>query len=133
VLNARAIEEFRANGGKVRAFEGDPMLLIHHRGAKTGIPRVNPLMYMPDSRGFVVFATKAGGPHDPHWFLNLQANPQTQVEVGTETIDVTARELVGAERDEIWERQKAAMPRFAEYEQKAKGLREIPVVLLELQ
>jgi deazaflavin-dependent oxidoreductase (nitroreductase family) len=131
-FNTQIIDEFRANGGKVGGgFEGAPLLLLHHRGAKTGTERVNPLAYQPVGTSFAIFASKAGGPHDPHWYLNLKAHPEAQVEVGSETIDVTAREVAGPEREEIWGRQKQLMPGFAEYEEKTEGIRQIPVVLLE--
>jgi deazaflavin-dependent oxidoreductase (nitroreductase family) len=131
-FNAGIIEEFRANAGKVGGpFEGAPILLLHHKGAKTGVERVNPVVYQPVGESFAVFASKAGAPHHPHWFLNLKAHPDVEVEVGTETIPVSARELSGGEREEIWERQKQLMPGFAEYEEKAKDERQIPVVLLE--
>ena len=130
--NQQIIDEFRANGGKVGGqFEGAPMILVHHKGRKSGTERVNPLVYRPlDDGNFAIFASKAGAPEDPEWYLNLQANPDTTVEVGTETIAVRARTAEGAERDAIYEAQKAAMPGFAEYEQKAAP-RVIPVVVLE--
>lgn len=130
-FNSQVIEEFRANGGKVGGgFEGAPMILVHHRGAKTGTPRVNPLVYQPVGEAFAIFASKGGAPSHPHWYLNLKAHPETEVEIGSETIPVTVRELDGPEREEIWERQKKLMPGFAEYEEKA-GDRQIPVLLLE--
>jgi hypothetical protein len=56
-FNAKIIEEFRANAGKVGGpFEGAPMILIHHRGAKTGTRRVNPVVYQPVGDNFAVFA-----------------------------------------------------------------------------
>lgn len=131
-FNAQIIEEFRANGGKVGGgFEGAPMILVHHKGAKTGRERVNPLVYLPVGDAFAVFASKAGAPTHPHWYLNLKANPDTEVEVGTETIPVTAREVTGEERDRIFAQQKERMPGFADYEQKTEGVRTIPVLLLE--
>jgi deazaflavin-dependent oxidoreductase (nitroreductase family) len=131
-FNAKVIEEFRTNGGKIGgAFEGAPMILLHHRGARTRTERVNPLVYQSVGDDFAVFASKAGAPSHPDWYRNLMANPDTEVEVGTETYHVHARELKGAERDEIWEKQKGLMPGFADYEEKARGIREIPVVLLE--
>jgi hypothetical protein len=67
-FNATLIDEFRANGGKVGGrFEGAPMVLVHHKGAKTGIERVNPLVYQADGDDIVVFASKAGAPTDPQW------------------------------------------------------------------
>ena len=130
-FNTAIIEEFRANAGRVGGgFEGAPMVLLHHRGARSGTERVSPLVYQPVGDAFAVFASKAGAPSHPHWYLNLVANPDTTVEVGTETIDVRARVADGEERDRIWEEQKARMPGFADYEVKAEG-RRIPVVMLE--
>jgi deazaflavin-dependent oxidoreductase (nitroreductase family) len=76
-----------------------------------------------------VFGSKGGAPTNPDWYHNLLANPRAKVEVGGDTIDVVARVAEGEERERIWERQKQAMPGFAEYEQKTS--RQIPVVILE--
>jgi deazaflavin-dependent oxidoreductase (nitroreductase family) len=131
-FNRGIIEEFRANQGKVGGgFDGAPMILLHHKGAKTGTERVNPLVYLPVGDDFAIFASKGGAPDDPRWFRNLQANPETTAEVGPETYRVRARVLDGDEREPIWTKQKQLMPNFAEYEDKARGIRDIPVVLLE--
>ena len=131
-FNQAIIDEFRANGGKVGGgFEGAPMVLLHHTGAKTGTERVAPLVFQPDGDRVVVFASKAGAPSHPDWYRNLVANPDTTVEVGTDTIAVRARVAEGEERDRLWTKQKQLMPGFAEYEEKTKGIREIPVVILE--
>ena len=95
-FNRSIIDEFRADRGRVGGrFAGAPMLLLHHRGAKTGVERVSPLVYRPVGRGYAVFASKAGAPTNPDWFHNLRANPATTVEVGTETVPVTARVATG--------------------------------------
>ena len=131
-FNQRIIQEFRANSGKVGGpFEGAPIVLLHHRGARTGTERVTPLVCLPVGDELAVFASKAGAPTDPQWLHNLVANPVTTVEVGTDTLQVRARVVGGDERERIWSEQKERMPGFAEYEEKAKGIREIPVVLLE--
>ena len=131
-FNAGIIKEFRANAGKVGGpFDGAPMLLLHHQGARSGKERVSPVVYLPVGDNFAVFASKGGAPSHPDWYRNLMAHPDIDVEVGTDKLAVTARDLKGDERSPIWERQKAVMPGFAEYEEKAKGIREIPVVLLE--
>lgn len=131
-FNQSVINEFRANDGRVGGgFEGAPMILVHHIGARSGTARVTPLVYQPVGDDFAVFASKAGAPTDPAWFRNLMAHPETEVEVGSETIPVRAKVLEGAERDRLFERQKQLMPGFAEYEDKARGIRIIPVVLLE--
>jgi deazaflavin-dependent oxidoreductase (nitroreductase family) len=128
--NTKIIDEFRANAGKVGGyFEGATMLLLHHRGARTGTERVNPLVYLPEGDHFVIFASKGGADTNPDWLHNLRANPETTVEVGTETIAVKAREADGDERDRLWEAVKAYRSGFADYEQKTK--RQIPAIVLE--
>jgi deazaflavin-dependent oxidoreductase (nitroreductase family) len=128
-FNTAIIDEFRANDGKVSGgFEGAPMLLLHSKGAKSGVERVNPVVYQTVGDDYVVFASKGGEPTNPDWYHNLVANPETSIEVGSETIPVTARVAEGDERERIWSKQKEVMPGFAEYEKKTT--RQIPVVIL---
>jgi deazaflavin-dependent oxidoreductase (nitroreductase family) len=129
-FNTRIIDEFRANGGNVGGFEKMPLLLLHHKGAKTGVDRISPLAYSALDDGWAIFASKGGADTNPAWLHNLIANPETRIEVGTETVDVRARVADGDERTEIWERHKEANPVFAEYEEKTSRPR-IPVVVLE--
>src|SRR5437879_10932050 len=100
--NRRIIDEFRANGGKVGGpFAGAPLLLLHHIGAKSGIERVNPVMYQAVGDDLAVFASKGGAPSNPDWYRNLIATPIATVEVGTETFEVKARVAEGEERERI--------------------------------
>jgi deazaflavin-dependent oxidoreductase (nitroreductase family) len=127
--NQKIIEEFRANEGRVGGpFENVPLLLLHHLGARTGTERVAPLAYRRDGDDYVVFGSKGGAPDHPAWFHNLLAHPDVRIEVGTETVDVTARVAAGDERERLWSVQKAEFPGFAAYE--AKTTREIPVIVL---
>lgn len=130
--NDAIIEQFRSNEGRVGGrFQGTPILLLHHRGARTGTERVNPLAYRDLGDGTVaVFASKGGAPTNPDWYHNLQANPEVRVEIGTETLGARARVAEGEEREGIWEAQKRDMPGFSEYEKRSP--RQIPVVILEL-
>jgi deazaflavin-dependent oxidoreductase (nitroreductase family) len=129
-FNKQIIDEFRANGGKVGGgFEGAPMALVHHKGAKSGTPRVSPLVYQTLDHGYAVFASKGGAPDNPDWFHNLKANPETDVEIGDDVVAVVARVAEGDEREVIWTKQKQDFPNFAEYE--ANTDRTIPVVVLE--
>jgi deazaflavin-dependent oxidoreductase (nitroreductase family) len=132
--NQQVIDEFRANEGRVGGnFEGRTLLLLHHTGAKTGTERINPLAYQRLSDDAVaIFASKGGAPTTPDWYYNVVANPDVKVEIGTERHSARARVAEGAERETIWERQKQDWPGFAEYEKKTTGIREIPVVVLEL-
>jgi deazaflavin-dependent oxidoreductase (nitroreductase family) len=129
-FNTMIIEEFRANAGKVGGqFEGAPLLLLHTVGAKSGQPRVNPMMYQQVTDGYAVFASKGGSPDNPDWYHNLLAHPDVKAEIGTATVKLRARVTQGQERERIWAAQKAAYPGFAGYE--TKTTRQIPVIVLE--
>jgi deazaflavin-dependent oxidoreductase (nitroreductase family) len=128
-FNARIIEEFRANRGRVGGpFEGATLLLLHHVGARSGKDRINPLVYNRDGDRYVVFASKAGAPTNPDWYHNLRANPSVTIDVGTDTIDVVASEASGEERDRLFRAQVERSPQFGEYQSKTD--RVIPVVVL---
>ena len=128
-FNAKVIEEFRANEGRVGGnFEGMPMVLLHHVGARSGTERINPLAVQLDGDRYVVFASKAGAPANPGWYYNLKAHPDTTIEFGTGTIDVVAGEATGEERERLFRTQAERIPTFAEYEQKTD--RVIPVMVL---
>jgi deazaflavin-dependent oxidoreductase (nitroreductase family) len=130
--NAKVIAEFRANEGRVGGnFEGAPLTLVHHTGRKSGNEHVAPMMYLPGEDGTIyVFASKAGAPDNPDWYYNLTAAGRGTVEVGTETYDVTVRELQGEERDRVYDEQARLYPGFAEYAEKTAGIRTIPVLAL---
>jgi deazaflavin-dependent oxidoreductase (nitroreductase family) len=128
-FNARIIAEFRANEGRVGGrFEGAPVLLLHHTGARSGQNRVNPLVYLSDAGRYVIFASKGGAPTNPGWYHNLRAQPAASIEVGTNTIDVVASEATGEERERLFSAQADRFPQFAEYARKAG--RVIPVMIL---
>jgi deazaflavin-dependent oxidoreductase (nitroreductase family) len=128
-FNARVIDEFRANGGRVGGvFEGAPLLILHTDGAKSGTHYTTPLMYLDDDGRYVIFASKGGAPTHPAWYHNLKANPDLHIEVGERTLDVVAEEVSGEERDRLYETQAARMPQFAEYQ--AKTERRIPIIAL---
>jgi deazaflavin-dependent oxidoreductase (nitroreductase family) len=129
-FNSKIIKEFRENGGKVGGgFEGAPVLLLHTTGAKTGQARVNPMMYQALGGSYAVFASKGGAPVNPAWYHNLLANPRVSAEIGTQTVELTARVPDDETRDRIWSDWKSRYPNFAAYEQKTT--RQIPVVILD--
>ncbi len=125
--NTKIIEEFRANEGRVGGqFEGATLLLLHHTGAKSGVERVSPLAYFGQDQRMVIVASKGGAPENPAWFYNLKANPLTKIEVGTETVEVEAVELVGDDYTKTWDMIAAHAPGFAEY--RDKTARQIPLL-----
>ena len=128
-FNAQVIDEFRANEGKAGGmFEGMPLLLLHHVGAKSGTEYVTPLVYLPDDGRYLIFASKAGAPAHPGWFHNLKAQPNVAIEVGNDRFDALAEEIVGDERDRLYAIQEEKQPQFAGYAQKTD--RTIPVIAL---
>lgn len=140
-FNTQVIEQFRANDGRVGPpFAGAPMILVHHRGRRSGAAHVAPMVHLRDATdpGTVyVFASKAGAPTNPDWYFNLVAGGTGEVEVGppgdatgVERYEVDVRELEGDERDRVYAAQVAVMPGFGEYEQKTAGIRTIPVLAL---
>ena len=127
--NKSIIEEFRANEGQVGGqFEGVPLLLLHTKGAKSGLPRLNPLAYLPDDDRLVIIASKAGAPTNPDWFYNVRANPNVQVEVGAETFQANAEIASEPERTQLFDKMAAKNPGFADYQ--SKTTRTIPVIVL---
>ncbi|MET8425915.1 nitroreductase/quinone reductase family protein [Nocardia sp. NPDC004860] len=132
--NTNIINEFRANEGRVGGpFEGAPIILVHHRGRKTGRELVTPMMYLADEQDpatMYVFATKAGAPTNPDWYYNLTRAGTAEAEVGTETFQVEVTEVTGADRDRIYDEQARRYPGFGEYAVKTAGIRTIPVLAL---
>ena len=129
-LDARVVEEFRANAGRVGGpLRDTPLLLLHHVGARSGIERVTPLAWtlLPD--GIVVVASNAGSPAHPAWYHNLKAHPRVVVELGGETFAADAVELDGSARDAVWPDLVAAAPAVGRYQ--AGIVRRIPVLLLQ--
>jgi deazaflavin-dependent oxidoreductase (nitroreductase family) len=133
--NTQVVEEFRANQGRVGGqFEGAPMVLVHHRGRKSGAEYVSPLMYLPDETDpetIYVFASKGGAPTDPEWYRNLiAAGGAGRVEVGDDEYDVEVTELTGPGRDRVFAEQAQRYSGFAAYAEKTAGIRTIPVLAL---
>jgi len=130
----RTIREFHERQGVGIQPWGDQLLLMTARGARTGESRTYPLVYRRDGQNLVVVASKAGLPGNPSWYLNVQANPEVEVEVGgehgLERQRRRARALPdGPERDRLYAYLTEVWPAFAEYQERAD--RVIPVVVLE--
>ena len=125
---------YRRSGGRLGShIPGWPrarIALVDHRGAKSGVQRTSPLMYLEDGDAVVVMASKAGQPTDPAWFYNLRANPQTTVQIGSAVREVHARVANDDERDRLWAKFVAVYPGSEFYRRNAKG-RKIPIVILD--
>lgn len=124
-FNNQVIADFNSSNGKPGGYFKDaPILLLHSIGAKSGLERTQPLMFLKEEAEgpWFVFASYGGGPNDPAWFRNVVANPELDISVGDgtsiERVPVRARVLEGAERDTTYARQAELFPQFAEYEKK---------------
>jgi deazaflavin-dependent oxidoreductase (nitroreductase family) len=128
--NELVIEDFRTHEGRVGGpFEGLPVILVHHVGAKTGKTRVSPMGYFPQDDGsMIVGATNGGRPTNPNWYHNLKANPRIDVEVGTEKFPVVVEEIDGQDRTDAWVRIAAIAPGYAD--QRNHTSRTIPLLRL---
>ena len=115
--------------GRIKIAMRQPVLLLHARGAKTGQPRVTPLLFTPRGEDFVLVASKAGAERHPAWYHNLTAHPDVEVEVDGGLISVSAHEAEGAEREELWRLVNDNYPGYDVYQRRA-GARRIPVVVL---
>lgn len=130
-MTAALISDFRAQGGQVTSgpFAGRPVLLLTTTGAKSGQPRLAPLVYSRDGDDYVIVASKGGAPTHPGWYHNLLAHPVVTVELGGETFEARARVTEGAERDRLFAERVASSPNFGDYQRRTS--RVIPVVVLE--
>lgn len=118
-------------GGRLTVAVGQPILLLHTHGARSGQPRSTPLLYTRHGGGYVVVASKAGADHNPAWYHNLRAHPdEVAIEVGGRRIAVHPRQAEGAEREELWRVVNDNYNGYRVYQQRA-GERTIPVVILE--
>jgi deazaflavin-dependent oxidoreductase (nitroreductase family) len=127
--NAKVIDEFRANKGRVEGeWEGTPLLLLHHVGAKSGKDRINPVGYLDDHGRYLVIASNGGSPKHPDWYYNLKKRPDIAIEVGTSTIEVTASEATGDERSRLFRKLASRYRHLSEFERKTS--RVMPVIVL---
>ena len=121
---------YRTTGGKIGGtFKGAPVLLLTTTGRKSGKPRTMPLLYLREGDALVVVASEGGAERNPAWFLNLQASPAVEVEIGRKKEQRRARKATDEERARLWPRLVEMYPPYESYQQKTA--RRIPVLLLE--
>ncbi|MBW2448140.1 MAG: nitroreductase family deazaflavin-dependent oxidoreductase [Deltaproteobacteria bacterium] len=120
---------YRATGGRVGArLAGLDMLLLTTTGRKSGEPRTQPLACFAEGENWIVVASNNGQDKHPAWFLNLEAKPEAQIQIGRADRAVQAHVAEGEERERLWPWLKERNPAYAGYERKTE--RRIPVVVL---
>ncbi len=123
------VDEFRANGGRPAGqYAGATLLLLNSGQEADGTPHVSPLNFYTDAGRYFVYAVNPGVDENPRWLHDLRADPQATIEVEGQTLQVTAAEVHGPKRDEMYARQAARYPQFTELQ--AAATRLIPVVEL---
>jgi F420H(2)-dependent quinone reductase len=107
---------------------GAPVMLLTTRGRKSGLQRTLPLLYLRDGEKLIAVASKAGSPSHPAWYLNLQADPDVQVQIGEEKRKMHAETASREQKAKYWPRLIAVYPPYQVYQ--ARTDRDIPVVIL---
>ncbi len=132
VMSVTHLFWYRLTGGVIGgSFGGRPILLLSTTGRKSGRPRTTPLQYLEDGENMVVVASNGGNPWHPAWWLNLERNPDAEVQVRNEKRRVNADKADGEERERLWQ---LVVEMYSGYEGYRKTAnREIPVVVLRPQ
>jgi deazaflavin-dependent oxidoreductase (nitroreductase family) len=117
------------DGAEGHEWQGTTVLILTTKGRRTGEPRDAPLIYQRHGDDYVVVASKGGAPEHPAWYLNLDADPETTVQVEGDRFKANARTASADERPELWQIMTDAWPAYDDYQRKTP--REIPVVVLE--
>ncbi|MFN8075747.1 MAG: nitroreductase family deazaflavin-dependent oxidoreductase [Kineosporiaceae bacterium] len=117
-----------SGGEQGHEWNGVPTLLLTVTGRKTGTKRITALIYGRDGDDYVIVASRGGAPDHPQWYLNLEANPDVELQVGPESFAAVARTADPDERARLWPTMTAIWPAYDEYQ--AKTEREIPIVVL---
>jgi deazaflavin-dependent oxidoreductase (nitroreductase family) len=119
----------RLSRGRLSITVGFPTLILTTTGAKTGLPRATPLIFLPQGEQILIVASNGGGARHPGWYHNLVANPLVSVFAYGATRQYRARVLDGAEREAAWRAMAALYPGYVAYQERTGG-RTIPVVVL---
>ena len=130
ILKALHERTYSLTGGRLGGkLAGLPVLLLTTRGRKSGLQRTVPLTYFRDGDAIVVVGSKGGSSRHPDWYLNLEADPAVEVQIGREHEQRRARRAIPDEAGRLWPEVLARAPGYGKY--RAKTSREIPLVLLE--
>ncbi|MEE1737798.1 nitroreductase family deazaflavin-dependent oxidoreductase [Streptomyces sp. BE147] len=126
---ARQAELYESSGGTRGTTQlGVPCLLMDYVGRRSGAVRRTVLMYGRDGEDYLIVGSNGGSDRPPLWYLNLLANPEVELRVGTERFGARAETLPAEEKARVWPGLVELFPRYAQYQ--AGTDRDIPVVRL---
>ena len=121
---------YTATGGRVgHKMIGVPTLMLYTTGRRSGQTRVNSLVYAKDGDDLLVVASNGGADKPPGWLHNVVANPDVEVQVGTDKFRARAKTVTGPEREKLWNELVAIYAPYTDYQKATE--RQIPVVLCE--
>lgn len=125
------VDRYRATDGEEGYSwqKGTTILLLTTRGRKSGVERTTPLIFERNGDDYLIVASRGGTDAPPGWYVNLQAEPDVQVQVRGDVFRAHARDATPDEKPELWRKMAAAWPDYDEYQKKTD--RDIPVVVLE--
>jgi deazaflavin-dependent oxidoreductase (nitroreductase family) len=124
------VEKYEATEGQEgHDWQNTQTLILTTKGRKSGEERKTPLIYQEHDGDYLVVASKGGADKPPAWYLNLEENPDVQVQVKGDRFPARARTAGPDEKPEMWRKMAATWPAYDDYQKKTD--REIPVVVLE--
>jgi deazaflavin-dependent oxidoreductase (nitroreductase family) len=130
---AEQVELYEGSGGTAGLIAKDsglPVIIMTHRGRKTGVIRKTPLMRVVDGKNYILAASQEGSPKHPLWYYNLKADPNVEIRDQREVQAMRVREVVDpAEREQLWKIAVEAYPPYQEYQERTDRL--IPIFLAE--
>lgn len=129
LLGEDHVRAYRETDGETGyLWNGAPSLLLTTIGRKTGQPRTSPLIFAEDGDNYLIVASMGGAPMHPQWYLNLEANPQAEIQVKAKQLSVTAHTASDDEKPRLWKIVNETWPNYATYQTRTD--RKIPVVVL---
>jgi deazaflavin-dependent oxidoreductase (nitroreductase family) len=124
------VDRYEATDGREgHDWQGTQTLILTTTGRRSGEPRKAPLIYGEHGDDLLVVASKGGSPQPPAWYVNLQADPEVEVQVGADRFTARARDATPEEKPELWKIMTEQWPAYDEYQTRTD--RPIPVVVLE--
>jgi deazaflavin-dependent oxidoreductase (nitroreductase family) len=132
LLNEEHVRVYReTNGERGYIWNGAPILLFTTKGRKSGLPRTIAIIYTQVGDSQVIIASKGGSPTHPKWYLNIQDDPNVEIQIKGETFKAKARTAESPEREQLWAEAMKTWPNYDIYQSRTE--RRIPVVVIERQ
>lgn len=124
------IDRYLATDGEEgHDWQGTQTLILTTTGRRSGQRRTHPLIYGRHGDDYLVVASKGGAPRHPEWYLNLEANPEVDIQIKGDRIHAHARTATPEEKPGLWAIMTKEWPDYDSYQEKTD--RDIPVVVLE--